>query len=142
MIYFWVSLTYLLILIAVGAIRSGRVNDQVDFMVAGRKLGPFVLVGTLVATWVGTGSIFGNAERTYEIGILGLILPLGGILGIVMTDARHFRQRSIPVYGLSPFATGLEDAQGVHGVDERLSQEVFERGVRTMIGLLRTCTKP
>jgi len=84
MIYFWVSLTYLIILILVGAIRSGRVNNQSDFMVAGRKLGPIVLVGTLLATWVGTGSIFGNAERTYEIGIIGLILPLGGISGIVV----------------------------------------------------------
>ena len=100
MIYFWVSLTYLLILIAVGAIRSGRVNNQADFMVAGRKLGPFVLVGTLVATWVGTGSIFGNAERTYEIGIIGLILPLGGILGIVVlyfiaARVRKFKQFTI-----------------------------------------------
>lgn len=84
MIYFWVSLAYLMILIAVGAIRSRSVKDQADFMVAGRKLGTFVLVGTLVATWIGTGSIFGNAEKTYEIGIVALILPLAGILGIVV----------------------------------------------------------
>lgn len=100
MIYFWVSLIYLLILIVVGAIRSGNVNDQADFMVAGRKLGPLVLVGTLLATWVGTGSIFGNAERTYEIGIIGLILPLGGIAGIIVLyflagRVRKFKQFTV-----------------------------------------------
>jgi len=100
MIYFWVSLIYLMILIVVGAIRSRNVNDQADFMVAGRKLGPFVLVGTLLATWVGTGSIFGNAERTYEIGIIGLILPLGGIAGIIVLyylagRVRKFKQFTV-----------------------------------------------
>lgn len=100
MIYFWVSLAYLMILIIVGVVRSGKVNDQEDFMVAGRKLGTFVLVGSLLATWVGTGSIFGNAERTYEIGILGLVLPLGGIAGIVVLyfiagRVRKFKQFTI-----------------------------------------------
>ena len=100
MIYFWVSLAYLMILIIVGVIRSGKVNNQEDFMVAGRKLGTFVLVGSLLATWVGTGSIFGNAERTYEIGILGLVLPLGGIAGIVVLyfiagRVRKFKQFTI-----------------------------------------------
>ena len=100
MVYFWVSLIYLLILIVVGAIRSGSVKDQADFMVAGRKLPTYVLVGTLLATWIGTGSIFGNAEKTYEIGILALILPIAGFLGIVVLyfiadKVRNFKQFTV-----------------------------------------------
>ena len=100
MIYFWVALSYLLILIVVGAIRSGSVKDQADFMVAGRKLPTFVLVGTLLATWIGTGSIFGNAEKTYEIGIVALILPIAGFLGIIVLyfiadRVRNFKQFTV-----------------------------------------------
>ena len=56
-----------------------------------------------------------------------------------VTDARYFRQRQIPTFGFSPFAIGAGDAQGVHGIDERLSRTVFETGVRTMTEVLRHC---
>jgi acetylornithine deacetylase/succinyl-diaminopimelate desuccinylase-like protein len=59
-----------------------------------------------------------------------------------VTDARHFRELGIPVYGVSPFALGAEDAQGVHGADERISRDAFERGVRTMTELLAACARP
>ncbi len=57
-----------------------------------------------------------------------------------VTDSRYFRQRGIAAYGFSPFAVGLGDAQGVHGVDERLSTRVFEAGVETMIGVVAECS--
>jgi hypothetical protein len=41
-----------------------------------------VLVGTLLATWIGTGSIFGNAQKTYQIGVGAFVLPVAGTLGI------------------------------------------------------------
>ena len=100
MIYFWVALSYLLILIVVGAVRSRNVKNQADFMVAGRKLPTYVLVGTLLATWIGSGSIFGNAEKTYEIGIVALILPIAGFLGIIVLyfiagRVRNFKQFTV-----------------------------------------------
>ena len=100
MVYFWVALIYLLILIVVGAVRSRNVKDQADFMVAGRKLPTYVLVGTLLATWIGSGSIFGNAEKTYEIGIIALILPISGFLGIIVLyfiadKVRNFKQFTV-----------------------------------------------
>ncbi|MFQ6615457.1 MAG: sodium:solute symporter [Fidelibacterota bacterium] len=82
--YFWTVTIYLFILIAVGAWRSRMVKTQSDFFVAGRRMGSFVLVGTLLATWIGTGSIFGNAEKTYEVGLVGLVLPLAGVSGIAI----------------------------------------------------------
>jgi Na+/proline symporter len=41
-------------------------------------------VGTLVATWTGTGSIFGQAERSWEVGLPALILPLGSVAGFAV----------------------------------------------------------
>jgi len=82
-IYFWTIVAYMIFLIGIGALRSKGVESQEDFSVAGRKLSAFVLFGTMLATWIGTGSIFGNAGKTYETGIATWILPLGGLAGIL-----------------------------------------------------------
>ncbi|HRV83038.1 MAG TPA: hypothetical protein P5218_16520, partial [Planctomycetota bacterium] len=76
-------LVYLLALVALGARKARSVHTQEDFSLAGRGLSVGVLVGTLVATWIGTGSLFGNAEKTYEIGLPALWIPLAGGLGIL-----------------------------------------------------------
>ena len=81
-IYFWTILTYLLALLLVGFRGSRDVRSQEDFSVAGRRLNTFVLSGTLLATWIGTGSIFGNAEKTYRVGLAALMLPCASLLGI------------------------------------------------------------
>ena len=91
--YFWTIIVYLLALIVVGAWRSRKVKTQADFMVAGRNIGSFVLLGTLLATWIGTGSIFGNAEKTFEVGVAGLMLPLAGVCGIAVLSLIAGRAR-------------------------------------------------
>ncbi|UCE67609.1 MAG: hypothetical protein JSU85_06255 [Candidatus Zixiibacteriota bacterium] len=72
MIYFWTILLYLTILIIVGAWRSRQVKNQDDFMVAGRRLSAKVLVGTLLATWIGSGSIIAGAGLAYDKGFPAL----------------------------------------------------------------------
>ena len=37
------------------------------------------------------------------------------------TDARYFRARGVPAYGLVPGLFTAEDLKGFHGLDERLS---------------------
>jgi len=76
-------LFYLLALIGVGALKAGKIKSQADFSLAGRGLSTFVLIGTLLATWIGTGSIFGNAEEAYRVGLAGFWLPTAGVIGIV-----------------------------------------------------------
>ncbi len=76
-------IAYLVLLIGVGAIKARKVKTQEDFTLAGRGLGGAVLTGTLLATWIGTGSIFGNAERSFEDGLSAFILPLSSALGIL-----------------------------------------------------------
>ena len=84
MTYLVIILLYLFMLIGVGIYKSKKIKTQADFAVAGRSLSPWVLVGTMLATWIGTGSILGNAGKTYETGMAALILPIGGTLGIIL----------------------------------------------------------
>jgi acetylornithine deacetylase/succinyl-diaminopimelate desuccinylase-like protein len=46
------------------------------------------------------------------------------------TDARFFRQRGIPSYGLVPGMFTAEDLKGFHGLDERLSIENLLLGTK------------
>ena len=99
--YLLIISTYLFILIGVGIYKSTHVKTQTDFSVAGRSLTPWVLVGTMLATWIGTGSILGNAGKTYSTGLAALMLPIGGILGIIMltqiaAKVRRFEKFTVP----------------------------------------------
>ena len=101
MIHLSFILLYLIILIGIGFYKAGKIKTQADFAVAGRSLTPWVLVGTMLATWMGTGSILGNAGKTYETGMAALILPLGSILGIIILTkiagkVRSFEKFTVP----------------------------------------------
>ena len=84
MIYLSIILIYLLTLIALGGYKAKKIKTQSDFAVAGRTLTPWILLGTMLATWLGTGSVLGNAGKAYQTGLAALILPLGGVLGVVV----------------------------------------------------------
>lgn len=101
MIYFWTILFYLSVLIMVGAWRSRQVKDQDDFMVAGRRLSAKVLVGTLLATWIGSGSIIGGAGLAYDKGFSALWFDAGVwiaiiILYLIAGRVRAFGQYTVP----------------------------------------------
>ena len=70
---------YLLLMLALGVyFARTRVKDSVDFMVAGRTLSYGVLIGTLIATFVGSGSIIGGASFIYQHGPLAAIFFFAG----------------------------------------------------------------
>jgi SSS family transporter len=101
MLYLVVIFVYLFLLIGVGVYKAKKVKTQADFAVAGRALTPWILVGTMLATWIGTGSILGNAGKTYETGLAAWILPLGGVLGIVLltqiaAKVRDYEKFTVP----------------------------------------------
>jgi Na+/proline symporter len=93
MVYLVAILIYLFLLTGVGIWKSRQVRTQADFSVAGRRLSPWILVCTMLAAWIGTGSVVGNAGKTYETGLAALILPLGSVLGmIILTRIAFTRQ--------------------------------------------------
>jgi len=101
MIHLVVILLYLFTLIGIGLYKAKKIKTQSDFAVAGRSLTPWILVGTMLATWMGTGSILGNAGKTYDTGMAALILPLGSIIGIILLTkiagkVRSFEKFTVP----------------------------------------------
>ncbi len=94
MLYVVVAVVYLLSLLAVGLRKSRSVHGQATFTLAGRSLGVPVLVGTLLATWTGTGSIFGNAGEAYRVGFPSLLIPLGSVAGLLVLSVLAVRVRA------------------------------------------------
>ena len=52
------------------------------------------------------------------------------------TDARFFRERGVPAYGLVPGLFTAEDLKGFHGIDERLSIENLRLGAQIVYDIV------
>jgi len=89
---------YPLILIVVSLIRSRSIKSHADFMVAGRSVPVPLLVGTLVCTWIGSGSLFGGAGLAYRTGIAELWFSFGAWVGLIVAYFLAGRVRRIAQY--------------------------------------------
>lgn len=58
-----IVVAYLLIMLFIGWYSSQRIKSNTDFMVAGRRLGPILMAGTLAATEIGGGSSLGVVQN-------------------------------------------------------------------------------
>ncbi|MBM4026773.1 MAG: hypothetical protein FJ280_15415 [Planctomycetes bacterium] len=110
MIYLISILVYLFVLAGIGVYKSRQVKTQADFSVAGRSLSPWILVCTMLAAWIGTGSIVGNAGKTYDSGLAALIIPLGSVIGMMLLTRIAPRARSYEAYSV-PEIIGLRYGQ-------------------------------
>jgi SSS family solute:Na+ symporter/sodium/proline symporter len=93
-----VVLGYPLLLIGVSLWRSKTVKSHEDFAVAGRSVPVYLLVGTLVCTWIGSGSLFGGAGLAYRTGIAELWFSFGAWVGLVCVYFLAGRVRRIAEY--------------------------------------------
>jgi solute:Na+ symporter, SSS family len=89
---------YPVLLIGVSIWRSRTVKSHADFMVAGRNVPVALLVGTLVCTWIGSGSLFGGAGLAYRVGIAELWFSFGAWVGLVVAYFLAGRVRRIAQY--------------------------------------------
>jgi len=88
-------------LLGVSLARLGTVKTKADYLVAGRSLPAFVLVFTLLSSWIGSGSLLGGAENAYKHGFYALWQGGGGWAGLALIyfiapRARKFAQFTIP----------------------------------------------
>lgn len=97
-IYLFVVILYPAILIGISLWRSRSVKSHADFMVAGRSVPVPLLVGTLVCTWIGSGSLFGGAGLAYRSGIAELWFSFGGWVGLIVAYFLAGRVRKIAQY--------------------------------------------
>ena len=56
----WYVVGYIALMIVLGIIWSRAVHNADDFILAGRSLGSVVLMGTMLATWCGSGTVTGG----------------------------------------------------------------------------------
>src|SRR6516162_10684561 len=66
---------------AVSFFMMSRVRRAADYLVAGRGLPVWVLIGTIVGTCIGTGVIIGGSGLAYRHGWAGCAYPIGLGLG-------------------------------------------------------------
>lgn len=93
-----IVLVYPAILIGLSIWRSRTVKSHADFTVAGRSVPVALLVGTLVCTWIGAGSLFGGAGLAYRTGIAELWFSSGGWVGLIAVYFIAGRVRKIAQY--------------------------------------------
>lgn len=100
-LYLVVVVVIVAILLGVSIFRSRLVKNKADFLVAGRSLPAYVLIATLLCSWIGAGSLFAGAENAFRNGFAALWQPAGGWIGLliiyfVAPRARKFAQYTIP----------------------------------------------
>lgn len=101
MIYVAAVTIYVLVLLGVSVYKSRAVHSADDFMVAGRGVPVYMLVATLVCTWIGSGSLFGTAGLTFRTGISELWFSSGAWIGILVVYLIAARVRRIAQYTLT-----------------------------------------
>jgi SSS family solute:Na+ symporter/sodium/proline symporter len=88
-------------LLGVSLTRMSSVKTKADYLVAGRSLPAFVLIFTLLSSWIGSGSLLAGAENAYRHGFPALWQAAGGWAGLLLIyfiapRARKFAQYTIP----------------------------------------------
>lgn len=100
-VYSGAVLIYLACLAAFALWRARSTQTSDTFLVAGRALPVAVLSMTLLATWIGAGSVFTGAGLAYRSGFPALWQPAGAWAGMVLVyfiaaRVRHRAQQTVP----------------------------------------------
>lgn len=113
-----IFLVYSAAVTLIGVIMSrGKDGSGADFLLAGRSLPFFLLLGTMFATIVGTGSSMGAAGLGYSTGFGGAVYLIAASIGIMVTGflysgMRKYSLMTMPeeaaiYYGGNKFIRGL-----------------------------------
>lgn len=99
-----VVIVYLLFMLWIGWYSSSKITSNTDFMVAGRRLGPVLMAGTLAATEIGGGSSLGvvqNGMQGFGLSAAWYIIAMGLAFVVLSFVAPKFRAatvKTVPEY--------------------------------------------
>lgn len=108
---FYCVVIYFVLISLYGVYLTRKVKDQKDYALAGRSLPVYVLVGTLIATWMGAGTVMGGSNSLgYSFGfgvavVFALASPIGQlVLTFISKKIRRQNAQTVPeviekVYG-------------------------------------------
>ncbi|MFW6124154.1 MAG: sodium:solute symporter family protein [Acidobacteriota bacterium] len=97
-IQYTIILAYFIFIFTKGIRRSRDIDDSDDFLVAGRNIGWFFLLCTMGATVIGGGASIGAIGRTYEWGILMLVVSSAWYIHFIFSGlfvAPYFRREKL-----------------------------------------------
>ena len=111
---------YFVIVMFIGWWASRRVKTLTDFAVAGRRLGPILVFGTVLATWFGGGTALGGASMAYSFGLRGVIMdPLGAGVAVILfalffaVILRRLKYITIADFFRAKYGKGMELASSI-----------------------------
>jgi SSS family solute:Na+ symporter len=84
---------YVVFLLVISLVASRRVENEADYLVAGRRLPLSLAWGTLIATWFGAATMFAAAGAAREQGLLGVILDPFACAGTLVLAGLFFARR-------------------------------------------------
>lgn len=107
----WYVIGYGVLMVIMGIYSSKKISKSEDYILAGRSLGVLVLGGTLVATWVGSGSITGGeTSMAYSYGIIpAVLINIPALAGILLL---YYLSPKIRGMGKYTIASILEEKYG------------------------------
>lgn len=97
-IQYGIIIAYFTFIIIKGVRHTKDINNQDDFLVAGRNVSWFFLLATMSATVLGGGASIGAIGRTYEWGILMLAVSTGWYIHFIFSGlyvAPKFREAEL-----------------------------------------------
>lgn len=114
-----VVVLYLAAMIAFGFWGRRRTTDRTDFLVAGRRLGPWLYSGTMAAVVLGGASTIGGVGLGYQYGLSGmwLVVAIGsGILVLSLAFSGRIQRLGVFTVGQMlelRYGTGLGAPSGI-----------------------------
>lgn len=93
-----IVLGYMVFVFSKGVAKVKKIGDADDFLVAGRNIGWFFLACTMGATIIGGGASIGAIARTYEWGVLMLLVSAGWYVHLIFAGlvvAPRFRNAEL-----------------------------------------------
>jgi len=98
--YFWSVLGYLVVLSVIAIRKSRAVRTEADFVLAGRGLTAPVLIATMLASWIGSGTLIAGSEYANRHGFAAIWSPAGAWLGIAVVAVLAPRVRRLEQFTL------------------------------------------
>ena len=98
MILWAIVIAYMVFIFVKGISKARKIRDTDDFLVAGRNIGWFFLFCTMGATVIGGGASIGAIGKTYDWGVLMLIVSTGWYLHFIISGlfvAPKFREAKL-----------------------------------------------
>ena len=136
-VYALVLALIVLALLSVSVSQVRKTQTKADYLVAGRTLPWYILVFTLLSSWIGSGSLFAGAENAFHNGFAALWQGAGGWCGLLVIyfiaparpevrPVHHPRPAGDPLRRLGPGARGGGDPLRLHRHRLRTSSRVAE----------------